>query len=352
MQNALRGKIGAALEAGRAPDVWPLRWVEGAWGHLAERRLRRAPPVPAGCRVVSVGSAVLGGAGKTPLCIAVAGALAARLGPGRVAVVGHAYRGRPGRARVVGSADDVRDVGDDALFAARALAPAGVSVVVAPRRGAALHYAAARGADTIVVDGLLRGRAGPAHRSVLVLDGEQPWGSGSCPPLGDLRAPRAALLAASDIVAWMDDVTRSGPPPLPPVPGQTLVRVPTSTERAVAADGTCRELAEWPGPIGLVTTVAHPERIVRALERRGIEIATWVRLADHAGPTEALRELRARAAVGVWLAPERSAVVLPEHVHGAPIAALEHRLDVRELVDALDPPHSQWADSSTIDPRS
>jgi len=337
VRESFRRQIGAALEAGRPPDVWPLRWAERGWARLAEQSLHRTIAVPPSCRVVGIVSAVLGGAGKTPICIALARAYAARDGATSVAVVGHAYRGKPPHARVVRPSDAVTEVGDDALYAARALCPDGISVVVAPSRSDALRHAAARGAETLIVDGLFRSRSGRAHQTVLVLDGERPWGAGRCPPLGDLRAHPRALLAAADVVAWTRDDEEDAPPPdvSPRGENRRLAYVTASMSHAVSQRGARLALTELPAPIGLITAIAHPERVLGALERRGIRIADWVRLADHATAAEAKRKLASRSPVSVWLTPARCAVCLPSEVHGAPILALDHQVDATELLAAI-----------------
>src|SRR5271155_2411411 len=99
-----------------------------AWGEVSTRTLVRTLVVPGHVRVVAVGGATLGGSGKTPLAIACARELA-RQGA-RVAFVGHAYRARPGRARVVLPSDALDEVGDEALVAALELAGEGVAVGV------------------------------------------------------------------------------------------------------------------------------------------------------------------------------------------------------------------------------
>src|SRR6185312_4199002 len=93
------------------------------------------------------------------------------------------------------------DVGDDALACARLLSGTGVEVIVAPRRQEALDLAASRGHRTLVADALLQTAPRRLALGVLVVDALALWGSGACPPAGDLRAPREDLLAAADVIA-------------------------------------------------------------------------------------------------------------------------------------------------------
>jgi tetraacyldisaccharide 4'-kinase len=289
----------------------------------------RPVALPAGASVIGIGGATLGGAGKSPLAVALARELALR--GGRVAIVSHAYRAAPGRARVVRPSDDVASVGDDALCTARLAAQGGVEVVVAPSRARAVAHAAARGARVIVVDGLLQATPARLAASVLVLDAGSPWGAGACPPRGDLRAPASALLEAADVVA----VVRDGGAALDPSTPRGAIDVPSDLAGAVDAGGDHLDLAALARlRVGLVLAIARPDRVVRALARRGITPAAVVTAADHArlGPAFAAR-LDAR--VDAWLTTARCATKLPASARGRPVLALDHRLDARALVGAL-----------------
>jgi len=231
-----------------------------------ERPLRVT--VPALC----VGGATLGGSGKTPLAIAAAKALAAR--GHRVALIGHAYRARPSRARFVEPGDPVAVVGDEALEAARELAGTPARVVVAPTRQLAVDLAQGA-ADVLVLDGPLQLAPRRARLSWLAVDELDPWGSGACPPAGDLRAPKASLLAATNAV------------------------VPVRGRSRGAWDG--ETLLGWEAlrglRIGLVTSVARPHRVVALLRRNGVEPARVVVGPDH-GP---LPRFGADRDIDLWL---------------------------------------------------
>ena len=281
---------------------------------------------------MGIGSAVLGGAGKSPVAIAVARAIAAGSGGG-VALVCHAYRSAPGRARVVLPDDAPEVVGDDALAAARLLAADPVRVVVAPTRQAAVDAAAAAGARTIVVDGLLQSAPRRLAESVLVMDAEAPWGAGACPPLGDLRAAPLALLAASDRVAVVRDRLGGEGAPLP----AGAIVIESDLAGAVDDRGARRAFADLAGlRVGLVLAIGRPDRVVRALARRGVTPTAVVALADHARLGPRALDRIARDA-DVWLTTSRCATKLPRSVHGRPVLALDHRLDPGALVRAITP---------------
>jgi len=322
----LRERIGRRLERGSAKTLVG-RALAGAWSALAAPRVARPVEWPEGARVVGVGGAVLGGAGKTPVAIAIAEALSRADHP--VALIGHAYRASPGRARLVSPDDPVSLVGDDALAAARALADARAPVFVAGDRASAMALAVQSGKTLLVVDGLLQASPARVDDAVLVLDGEAPFGAGSCPPLGDLRAPPEALLSAADHVIALGPASGSVLP-------EGALPIAGAIDGALDASAQRVDLASIAGArVGLLCAIARPDRLVRALAREGIRPATVLALGDHARFGPAALERARRAEVEVWLTTTRCATKLPARIGRAVVLALRHRVDVGPLVERL-----------------
>lgn len=306
----------------------PARAAASLWALIAARGVARPLRLPAGVRVFGVGGAVLGGAGKTPLAVAVARALAER--GDRVALIGHAYRASPGRPRVVDPGDAVALVGDDALSSARLLAGSAAPVIVAPSRQSALDHAVSLGFRVVVVDGLLQAAPTRLAGSILVLDAAAPWGGGACPPAGDLRAPREALLGAADhvVAVGSGDLSAECPP--------EAIAIHSRIEGATAANGDRWSLASLARRrVGLFVAVARPSRIEAALRGAGIDPRPVIALADHAIPSARDLARAARFEVDVWLTTARCAVKFPAAIESAPVLALEHRLDVAPLCARL-----------------
>ena len=329
LADRLRAFLGRRLEAGSSTGV--ARAASEAWAAASARAVARSLTLPEAVRVIGVGGAVLGGAGKTPLSIAIARALADR--GDRVALVGHGYRARPGRARVVRPGDRVGDVGDDALAAARALAPSGVVVVVAPRRQAAIDHAASLGHGVLVVDGLLQSAPARLSAALLTLDALAPWGAGACPPAGDLRAPPEALLGACDHVAV---IVPEGAVMEDELAGLGAIAVPSRVAGAISASGervTLSSLASM--RLGLLVGVARPSRIAKALERAGVTLHASIALGDHAafGPRDLARAAHHR--VDAWLTTARCATKLPAGVGATPLLSIEQHLSVEALMERL-----------------
>jgi tetraacyldisaccharide 4'-kinase len=316
-----RAAFARRLESDRSPGL-PARLLASAWSLVSARQVVRPLALPPGVRAIGVGGASLGGSCKTPFAIALVEALAAR--GLDVALVGHAYRARPGYARVVRANDDVAEVGDDALFAARRLARSDIHVIVGPSRQEATRFAARR-ARWLVFDGLLQTRPERLARSILLLDGARAWPNGYCPPAGDLRAPPHALLRAADAAIVVADEVESAD-------------VGSDVERARYADGREVPLSELRGAaIGLVLAVARPARIMEGLARRGLHPVVTLAFPDHHRPTPAeLAQVTARTTrrIEAWLTTGKCATKLPSEVAGAPILILEHVVRLSERLVA------------------
>jgi tetraacyldisaccharide 4'-kinase len=168
-----------------------------AWD--AAGRLRRAmarswrAPVP----VVCVGNLVAGGAGKTPVTLALAGWLAAR--GVAVHVVTRGYGGNTvGPRRVDPAIDDAGQVGDEALLLA-ARAPAWV----ARDRAAGVAAAAAAGAEAVLLDDGFQNLAVAKTLALLVVDAAHGFGNGRVMPAGPLRENLRRGLARADAVVLL-----------------------------------------------------------------------------------------------------------------------------------------------------
>ena len=285
-----------------------------------------------GACVIAVFGSTLGGSGKTPLAVACARVLAAE--GHRVALVGHAYRARPRARRVVTGTDDVDVVGDEALACARELSSAGVAVVVGTARQDALDHAL-EVADVAIIDGAGQLSPRPAHLALLAVDGTRPWGAGACPPRGDLRVSKAALISACDRVVTIGEGDRDA----------LGVHVPVDVALvAVRGAYTSHATLDWGAlrarRVGLWTAIARPDRVVHALSRNGVTPAFVATHADHAvvSPRALARIVRGASVAGVdlWLATSKCVTRLPPALGGVPVATLDHALSLGPaLVEAL-----------------
>lgn len=187
------------------PGAWalvPLGMLYGLGGRL---RRQRAMPQRAGVPVVCVGNLVAGGAGKTPVCLALAEILAAMGHRVHFLTRGHGGR-EPGPLAVNPARHTAADVGDEALLLAAA-AP----TWVARDRVAGARAAAAGGATVVVMDDGFQNPHLAHDLGLVVVDGAVGFGNGLLIPAGPLREPVAAGLArAGAVVLVGDDRTGAG----------------------------------------------------------------------------------------------------------------------------------------------
>lgn len=193
----------------RAPDFWsdpnsttarllaPLGSLYAAVG-----RWRQMTTVPKriGRPVICVGNLVAGGAGKTPIALALAAALRKRdIAP--VHFLTRGYGGRePGPLRVNPLRHDFRQVGDEALLLAAA-AP----TWVAQDRVAGARAAANAGAACIVMDDGFQNPTLHKDLSLLAIDGTYGFGNGRVIPAGPLREPVSDGLSRAGAVVLLGE---------------------------------------------------------------------------------------------------------------------------------------------------
>ena len=194
----------------RAPAFWSedsfvsrlLSPIGCAYGYAAAARCRRAKPTRVNRPVICIGNLVAGGAGKTPIALAVAERLSTR---GLEAhFLSRGYGGRiSGPQRVEPERHRAADVGDEALLLARR-ATTWISRDRAAGAQAAEHY----GADIIVMDDGLQNHGLVKDLSLVVIDGAYGIGNGRVIPAGPLREFRQDGLARADAIVVLGTVSK------------------------------------------------------------------------------------------------------------------------------------------------
>ncbi len=231
-------------------SVTALRRMLYRRGVLPTRRL----PVP----VVVVGNLVAGGAGKTPLAIALVTALAAR--GWRPGVVSRGYGGTAAAPLLLGAQPDPAAVGDEpTLIRLRT----GMPVAVGADRPAAARLLVEVGVDVIVADDGLQHYALAREVEICVVDGERRFGNGHLLPAGPLREP-ASRLAAVDFCVCNGGAPRPGEIPMRLELGDAVAMA--GSARACALD------AFGDAPVHAVAGIGNPARFFAALRARGLAV--------------------------------------------------------------------------------
>ncbi len=273
----------------------PVGWLYGRLARPGRGRAQRAS-VP----IVCVGNAVLGGAGKTPVALAVAERLAAA--GHRPHFLSRGYGGRlRGPVRVDPAAHGAGDVGDEPLLLARA-APAWV----ARRRPAGAAAAAAAGASVVVMDDGFQNGSLASDAAILVADGAVGYGNGRVFPAGPLREPAAAAHARADalvIVGKPECVLPNG--------------LPRLEARLAPAPGSERLAGET---VFGFAGIGRPAKFIETLRDLGALTVSFRAFPDHHfyRPEEVMALLEQAAALGArCVTTEKDAVRLPADIRAA-----------------------------------
>ncbi len=273
--------------------------------------------------VVSIGNLAVGGAGKTPVTLAVAGRL--RAAGRRPAILSRGYGAERGDERVVADGEGVRlgaaEGGDEPVLMARRLP--GCPVLCGPDRARLAGRAADLGADVLLLDDGFQHRRLRRDLDVVVLDAGNPFGNGHCLPYGPNREPLAALRRAG--LVWLTHADRAGPAALERL--RALARDATGRD-PVESRHAPRDLADaaldrsFPlsrlagRRVGLLTGVARPASVRRSVEELGAAVVAESSFPDHHrfDRDEVDGALRASLEAGaeVVVTTEKDAVRLPE----------------------------------------
>jgi tetraacyldisaccharide 4'-kinase len=242
--------------------------VAALYGAVAGRRLAargRHAAVP----VICIGNPTVGGAGKTPLALAVVRLLQAA--GEQPALLSRGYGGHlAGPVRVDAALHDAAAVGDEPLLLARS-AP----TIVARDRVQGAEAAIATGASVIVMDDGFQNPSLQKDFSVLAIDGGRGIGNGRVIPAGPLRAPLDRQLQHAQAVVIVGANT-----------GATAVAAESSSRRIpvlqarlipdagfIAALGGGRALA--------FAGIGDPEKFYATLRDAGVALAATQGFPDH-----------------------------------------------------------------------
>jgi len=252
-------------------------WIAAGRRMLFLARLFRSErlPVP----VLVVGNLVVGGAGKTPVVMALAQALqAAGWRPG---VLSRGYGGSWRSPGLVGAGTTAAECGDEALLLARGLA---LPVAVGRRRVEAgrLLLQAHPDCDVLICDDGLQHYALARDVELVVIDRARAFGNGWLLPAGPLREPVQRLATAQGLLlhgeAGDQRAGRELQQALPARPLQWSLEMRMGAPRSLA-DGGERPWSAWTGErVHAVAGIGHPERFFAGLRAHGL------RVQDHAFP--------------------------------------------------------------------
>jgi tetraacyldisaccharide 4'-kinase len=257
----------------RAPEFWrndgvparllaPLGEAFGLAGRLRRRwAVSRRGPVP----MICVGNLTVGGAGKTPVALALAEWFLACGRQPQLVTRGYGGRER-GPLRVDLTRHDFAAVGDEALLLA-AVAP----TWVARDRLAGAEAAAHAGATLVILDDGFQNPALAPEVGLLVVDGDYGFGNRRLLPAGPLREPLAdGLRRATAVIRLGAD--RTGIARLLPIGTPCIVADLRPAPRAPGLAG--RRVLAFAG-------IGRPDKLFATLEAVGAEVIGREAFPDH-----------------------------------------------------------------------
>lgn len=315
--------------------LWPVSLVYGAVVRIRQGLYRAGwlPSEHPGRPVVVVGNVIAGGAGKTPVVIALVRHLQAR--GLRAGVISRGYGRSTTDCRAVTPDSPASEVGDEPALIARSFASGpssvGVPVFVAPQRITAARalLAAHPDTDVIVCDDGLQHLALQRDLEICIFN-DQGIGNGFLLPAGPLREPWPRS------VDWVLHAGGNVPAPTKNQTSAFGMRRDLASF-ALQSDGTQVPLSQLHGQLlYAVAAVARPEDFFAMLQAKGLTLAHTEPLPDHYdfNSWRRLSDKRytlictEKDAVKLWAQhPDALAVPLQVLIDPAFFAALDTRLD-------------------------
>jgi len=251
----------SALDTCLATALSPLGMI---YGTLTASRAARAPRWQAPVPVICVGNAVMGGAGKTQVCLDLCRRLST---PDRAAhVLSRGYGGQlAGPLRVDAAHHHAHEVGDEALVLARHAA-----TWIGAERTRTARAATDAGAALIVMDDGFQNPDLKKDLSLLVIDGGYGFGNGYICPAGPLRESAESAFSRADAVCIIG-APGARMPEIPP-------HLPVFQARIEPAPGSAslsgKKVIAFAG-------IGRPEKFFETLRDAGAVVQKTVRFPDH-----------------------------------------------------------------------
>jgi tetraacyldisaccharide 4'-kinase len=273
------------------PETWDRRVLLApvtalSWGYglgvrlrgaLYDKRILSGERVE-GLRIISVGNLNVGGTGKTPAVLHLAGMLI-RAGR-KVGILTRGYGRQTKEPLTFTGAEPLPSVelaGDEPLLLARRCPEARV-LVGADRRALARRARDEFGLEVVLLDDGFQHRRLARDEDVVVVDEAAGFGNGQMLPRGPLREPLSALRRAT--LFWIRTATAPGPP-LPPLPGpQVRTRYrPTAWVDPSGKEHSPETLSG--APVVALAGLARPGSFLRTLRQLGVSHRDAALFPDH-----------------------------------------------------------------------
>ncbi len=256
----------------RTPKFWYhkqpvnplLKGLSSVYQFFSQRRMSERPHYVSKIPVICVGNLTTGGAGKTPVCLALAKVLKQKYFS-NIHFISRGYgRKKKGALRVHRGLNTADDVGDEALL----LATEG-EVWVGKDRVELAKQGEKAGADVILMDDGLQYPFLAKDLNIVVVDGTMGFGNGYSFPAGPLREPVLEGLGRSDLLIIVGEDRQQLK--------ETYAPLLPTFETMIEIDGE-----RYKGQkVFAFAGIGLPEKFIYLLERYDIKIVKSVFFPDH-----------------------------------------------------------------------
>ena len=249
------------------------------------------------CLTICVGNLNVGGTGKTPATIALAGHF---LEKGlKVHIVSRGYKGKfQGTFLVNPRKHKSNEVGDEPLLMSEF-----TSVWVSKKRINGIAAAEKAGAQVVILDDGFQDPSFHKDVSIVVVDGKRGFGNKQCMPAGPLRENISQGFKRADALIII---------------GQTLYKFDAFPNHLKIIHSTLRPIdtgMNWKeGKYLAFAGIAHPDKFFETLRSMGANVIDYVALSDHQkldGQILKRLERKAEKAHAQLVTTEKDAVRLP-----------------------------------------
>ncbi|MBO6826219.1 MAG: tetraacyldisaccharide 4'-kinase [Sneathiella sp.] len=258
----------------KAPKFWKrggnsvfqqlLRPLSAVYAFMDKLNRARVHPQSVGIPVICIGNVVAGGAGKTPVAIAIARFLLAK--GHKVHFLSRGYGGsHKGPLRVVLDVHGATEVGDEPLILA-SVAPTWIS----QDRVDGARAAEAAGAEVIIMDDGFQNPSLVKDISLLVVDGGYGVGNGYLLPAGPLRETWLSAITRADAVIVVDPTEESARLSSGGIPLFNAKIVPQDLQSEIVGE----KVVAFAG-------IGRPQKFFKSLLNVGIDVIETVEFPDH-----------------------------------------------------------------------
>lgn len=292
--------------------------------------------------VISIGNITVGGTGKTPMTILIAGLLAAH--GERPAIISRGYKRKDEKSLVVVSdgehvIDDVSVTGDEPLEMARELKGKASVVCDADRVRGASYAVKKLGATVLVLDDGFQHRRLRRNLDIVVVDSGDPFGSGRTLPSGRLRENLHNLSRADAVVITKgsaEDISTELIGRLTHLaPKAPVFTCSTATAKIEPLTKLKPETAS--GPFFVFCGIGNPERFLKQLKSEDVAITGSKTFPDHHVYTSAeMKSLEVEANASgatALLTTGKDAVKISQFAHGMPVYVVRSRQEIDDLTE-------------------